>query len=128
MRPRTWFVLFGLLSAVFASQAIDVSGAQVVPAGTILNVRTTQPIYAEATQPGARFTGIFDDPIDVGGRVVIPRGALATLEVIGMSESSNLKGRDRLMLKVRSVGVGNRVYPVSTNYVQLKGPSEGKRA
>ena len=129
MRPRAWFVLFSLLLPAFVSQATNAAGAQLVPAGTILTVRTTQPIFAEATRPGALYTGIVENPVvGAGGRVVIPPGATATLEVVGMSESSNLKGRDRLMLMVRSVRMGGRAYPVSTNYVQLRGPSEGKRA
>jgi hypothetical protein len=129
MRPRAWFVLFGLLLSTIASQAINASGAQIVPAGTILSVRTTQPIYADYTQPGMTFSGIVDYPVvDVGGQIVIPRGAVATLEVVNVERSSNLKGRDRIGLNVRSLRIGDRIYPVSTSYVELRGPSEGKRA
>jgi hypothetical protein len=128
MRPRAWFVPLGLLLATIGPQTRYASGEEIVPAGTILNVRTTQPLYADSAQPGMKLSGIVDDPIDVGGRVVIPRGAQATLEVVGVDRSSNLKGRDRITLMVRSLHFRGGVYPVSTNYVQLKGHSEGKRA
>jgi hypothetical protein len=126
MRPRAWFVLLGLLLSTIASQAY--AAGEIVPAGTILNVRTTQPLYADYTQPGTRLTGIVDDPVAIGGRIVIPRGTQATLEVVGVDRSSNLKGRDRITLTVRSLHFRGGSYRVSTSYVQLKGPSEGKRA
>ena len=127
MRPRAWFVLLGLLLSTIASQTLYAAG-EIVPEGTILNVRTTQPLYADYTQPGMRLTGIVDDPVEIGGRIVIPRGTQATLEVVGVDRSSNLKGRDRITLTVRSLHFRGGSYPVATSYVQLKGPSEGKRA
>jgi len=105
------------------------SPVHVLPTGTILNVRTTSPIAADSTRVGLRYTGIVDDPVaDANGYIVIPRGSSATLEVVGVHESSNLKGRDRISLKVLSLHVGTRSYPVSTSHVELKGPSESKKA
>jgi len=128
MRPQAWFVLFGLLLPAISSQPVHAAPGEIVPAGTVLNVRTTQPIYADNTRPGTRFSGIVDDPVQVDGRILIPRGTPATLEVVGVSRSSNLQGRDRVSLRVRSIRMGGATYSVSTSYVELKGPSEGKRA
>jgi hypothetical protein len=127
MRPRAWFALFGLILSTITPRVLY-AGGEIVPAGTMLNVRTTQPIYADYTRPGMRLTGIVDDPVAIGGRIVIPRGTRATLEVVGVDRSSNLKGRDRITLAVRSLHIRGGNYPVSTSYVQLKGPSEGKKA
>src|SRR5262249_62412320 len=69
-----------------------------------------------------------DDRIAVNGRIVVPRGALATLEVVRVEQSSNIKGRDRITLKLDSIELDRRSYPVATNYIEFKGPSEGKRA
>jgi len=105
------------------------SRADVLPTGTFLNVRTTSPIAADSARVGMRYTAIVDAPVaDAYGYIVIPRGSSATLEVVGVQESSNLKGRDRIRLTVLSLHVGRRGYPVSTSYVELKGPSEGKKA
>jgi hypothetical protein len=126
MRPRAWFVLLGLLLSTIASQTS--AAGQFVPAGPILNVRTTEPLYADYTEPGMLFIGIVDDPVAIDGRIVIPRGTQATLEVVGVDRSSNLKGRDRIMLTVRALHFRGGSYRVATSYVELKGPSEGKRA
>jgi len=47
---------------------------------------------------------------------------------VDVQQSSNMKGRDRITLRVLSVHVGDRSYPVTSSYVELKGHSEGKRA
>jgi hypothetical protein len=127
MRFYAWFALLGLLLPTITARPVSASPQEAVAGGAILNVRTTQPIYADSVRPGARFTGIVDDPVVVNGRA-IPRGARATLEVVGVERSSNLKGRDRINFRVRSVHAGNNTYAVSSNYVQVKGPSEGKKA
>jgi hypothetical protein len=120
-------VLSTLLLAI-CSSITSAAGASIVPAGTILNVRTTQPITADSSQAGMTVTGVVDDPVALDGRVVIPRGAIATLEVVNVERSSNMKGRDRITLKVHSIQTESGTYPVATSHVELKGPSEGKRA
>jgi len=74
------------------------------------------------------FTGVVDDPIAVNGEIVIPRGAIATLEVVNVERSSNMKGRDRITFKVHSIQTESGTYPVATSQVELKGSSEGKKA
>lgn len=128
MRSCAWFALLSLLLPTVGARAVSASPQEIVPAAAILNVRTTQPIYADAVRPGARFTAIVDDPVLLDGHTMIPRGARATIEVVGSEQSSNLKGRDRLYFRVRSVHVGPSTYAVSSNDVEVKGPSEGKKA
>src|SRR5262245_39925740 len=127
MRPRAWFVLLGLLLSTTASQGVFAAG-QILPAGTILTVRTTQPLYADYTQPGMRLAGIVDDAVTLDGRIVVPRGTQATLEVVGVDRSSTMKGRARIRLTVRSLHFRGGSYPMATNFVEFKGPSEGKKA
>jgi hypothetical protein len=128
MKSRAWSVLMSLfLLAGFRPAAAN--GAEVLPVGTVLNVRTTQPIVVYSSHVGMRFRAIVDDPVmDVRGHVVVPRGSLATLESVDVQQSSNMKGRDRITLRVLSLHVGDRSYPVTSSYVELKGHSEGRRA
>jgi hypothetical protein len=128
MKSRAWSVMMGLLLlAGFGSAAAD--GAEVLPVGTVLNVRTTHPIVVYSAHVGMKFRAVVDDPVmDVRGHVVVPRGSLATLEAVDVQQSSNLKGRDRITLRVISLHVGDRGYPITSSDVELKGHSEGKRA
>ena len=127
MRRVLPVVLSTLLLAFCSSMAYG-AGASIVPAGTVLNVRTTQPLAADASQPGMTVTGVVDDPVAVNGEIVIPRGAIAVLEVVSVERSSNMKGRDRITLKVHSIQTESGTYPVATSQVELKGSSEGKKA
>jgi hypothetical protein len=120
-------VLITLLLGICSSIS-HAAGASIVPAGTVLNVRTTQPIAADSSQPGMTVTGVVDDPIAVNGEIVIPRGAIAMLEVVNVERSSNMKGRDRITFKVHSIQTDSGTYPVATSQVELKGSSEGKKA
>ena len=125
---RTLPVVLTTLLLVICSSITYAAAASIVPAGTVLNVRTTQPIAAESAQPGMTLTGVVDDPIAVNGEIVIPRGAIAMLEVVNVEQSSNMKGRDRITFKVHSIQTKSGTYPVATNQVELKGSSEGKKA
>ena len=125
---RTLPVVLTTLLLVICSSITYAAAASIVPAGTVLNVRTTQPIAAESAQPGMTLTGVVDDPIAVNGEIVIARGAIAMLEVVNVEQSSNMKGRDRITFKVHSIQTKSGTYPVATNQVELKGSSEGKKA
>ena len=128
MKSRAWSVMMGLL-LLAGFRTAGASGAEVLPGGTVLNVRTSQPIVVDSSRVGMKFRAIVDDPVmDDRGRVVVPRGSSATLEAVDVQQSSNMKGRDRITLRVLSVHVGDRSYPVTSSYVELKGHSEGKRA
>src|SRR4030095_3521685 len=128
MKSRAWSVMMGLL-LVATLRTADANGAEVLPVGTVVNVRTTQPIVVYSSHVGMRFRAIVEDPVmDVRGYVVVPRGSLATLEAVDVRQSSNLKGRDRITLRVLSLHVGDRSYPITSSSVELKGHSEGKRA
>ena len=131
MGSRAFSVVLGVLLIPLVATSSSLAqgrSVSIVPTGTVLNVRTTQPIAAAGTQVGMTLTGVVDDPVFVAGHVAIPRGAVATLEVVNVEQSSNLKGRDRITFKVRSIHTNSGTYAVATNQVEVKGHSEGKRA
>jgi hypothetical protein len=98
-----------------------------VPAGTVVNVRLTQGIDVDASQAGMTFKAIVDDPVMMGGSVVIPRGASAVVQAVQVQQSGKMKGSDKISLKLNSIGFGGMVYQVATEYVETKGSGEGRR-
>jgi hypothetical protein len=98
-----------------------------VPAGTVVNVRLTQTIDVDASAAGQRFKGTVDDPVSVGGAIVIPRGASATLQAVKVEQSGSMKGSDKITLKLNTISIGGMVYEVASTYVESKGKGEGKR-
>jgi hypothetical protein len=98
-----------------------------VPAGTMLNVRLTQAIDVDASTAGQTFKAIVDDPVMIGGSVVIPRGASAVLQAVQVQQSGKMKGSDKISLKLNSIGFGGMMHEVATTYVETKGKGEGKK-
>jgi hypothetical protein len=101
--------------------------AVVVPAGTPVNVRLAQDIDVDVSQAGHRYKAIVDDPVMVGGAIVIPRGAAATLQAVNVQQSGQMKGSDKITLKLNTLTFGGVVYEVTTEYVESKGQGEGKK-
>jgi hypothetical protein len=112
MRPRTSFVLFVVLLTLIGTGTW--ASASVLPRGTVLNIRTTQPIFADEVRPGSMIRGVVYRPITVRRRVIIPSGSPAMLQVV--ERSSN---RRRVDLTVSSIRVGRNRYVVPTNDVRL---------
>jgi len=127
MVSRWRVVLIGLAMTVGSGSAYA-ARPEVVPAGSMLNVRMHHPIVAATSWVGMRVPATIESPLfDRGGRVVVPRGSQATLEVVGLRRASNTRGRDRIFLKVDAVHVGRRSYAVATNHIEVQGRSEGRR-
>jgi hypothetical protein len=101
--------------------------AVVVPAGTTLNVRLVDAINVDASKAGMAFKAVVDDPVMIGGAVVIPRGASATLQAVGVEQSGKMKGSDKISLKLNSFRFGGTAYEVTSAYVEAKGKGEGKK-
>jgi outer membrane lipoprotein SlyB len=100
--------------------------AVLIPAGTLLRVRTIDPIDVDTTATGAKFKASLDDPVMIGGAVVIPRGADATLQAVKVQQSGKMKGSDLVQLKIASLSVKGATYAVVTSVAESKGGAEGK--
>ena len=98
-----------------------------VPTGSILNVRLTQAIDVDASQAGMKFKAVVDDPVMIGGKVVIPRSAGVVLQAAQVQQSGKMKGSDKITLKANSISFGGRIYEIATTYVETKGKGEGKK-
>ena len=98
-----------------------------VPAGTVLSVLLTQAIDVDSTQTGMTFKGLLDDPVMLGGKVVIPRNVAVALQVAKVEQAGDFKGSDAVSLKANSLSFGGRKYDIVTNYVEKKEEGEGKK-
>jgi hypothetical protein len=98
-----------------------------IPAGTAVNVRLSQGIDVDASRAGQTFKAVVDDPVMVGGSIVVPRGASAIVQAVQVEQSGKMKGSDKISLKLNAIGFGGMVYDVATSYVESKGKGEGRR-
>jgi hypothetical protein len=101
--------------------------AVVIPGGTAFRIRTIDPIDVDKTNAGVMFRASIDDPIMIGGNVVVPRGADVALVAAKVQQGGKMKGSDLVSLKVNTISVGGKAYPVVTNLVEQKTSGEGKK-
>jgi hypothetical protein len=98
-----------------------------LPAGTVLSVHLTEAIDVDAAQAGMVVKSLLDDPVMIGGKVVLPRGAAVTLQTVKVEQAGKMKGADRIVLKANSLTLGGRKYDIVTTQVESKGGGEGKK-
>jgi hypothetical protein len=96
----------------------DVSGdvipasANVLPAGTTLEVQLDQPISATDTRVGDRFTAHVTKPVVAqNGAIVVPDGAVVEGRVTGIEPSRDPTHPALIRLNFDALRVGDRSYP-----------------
>jgi hypothetical protein len=98
-----------------------------VPAGTMISVRLIDAIAVDAAKAGQTFRGSVDDPVMLGGNIVIPRGADVVLQATDVNQAGRFKGSDEISLKVNAISFAGKRFEVVTDAVTQKGGSEGKK-
>jgi len=98
-----------------------------VPEGTVLTVRLNETVSSKNSNSGDRFTATVEEPVEVGGRVVIPKGASVTGTVAEAKSLGKIKGAASLRLVLDSVTVKDKKYEIQTSAVARSVKGKGKR-
>ena len=103
------------------------SSAGVIPGGTAVHVRVDEAIDTRRNRAGDGFSATLAEPIEVGGRVVVPEGTAFSGHVTTAAASGRLKGRAFIGLRLDSFRLNGREYPVQTSSVERVSASHKKR-
>jgi hypothetical protein len=85
-----------------------------LPAGTLLTVRLSNPVYAETSIASSSFEALMVDPVVVEGSVVVPRGAIVSGLVESVRASQVKPSRGYVRLTLQSIQIGDSEVPVHT--------------
>lgn len=99
----------------------------VVHAGTQIVVTADQPVSSKTNNSGDFFDASLAEPVVVGDKVIIPKGARATGTVTEAKSASRFKGKPAITLTLSSVKVNGQEYRLKTTKVTESGKSRGKR-
>jgi hypothetical protein len=99
----------------------------VIPAGTVLTIRTSQPLSSKTSQAGHTFVGALDRPVSVEGKVAIPKGADVSGTVVAAKQQGKIKGEGELDLELISVVARGHTYPIKTHVMSNTAKGKGKR-
>jgi hypothetical protein len=100
------------------------SGPVTVPAGTLLQIRLSEPLDLAKLQAGQVFEATAASDVFEGNVLAIPRGAVVTGTVVNVKKPNGLGGNSELELQVTGVNLGGTSYPVTTDVWTSKGPNK----
>jgi hypothetical protein len=117
--------LTSLLLAVAPLPAVGQKSLE-IPSGTSIRVRMIDSLSSEHAQAGDTFHGTLDEPIQVNGRVLYPKGA----DVLGRVTDAHATGRlsepGELDLVLNTVSSGTVAASINVEPLVIKGESHAK--
>jgi hypothetical protein len=99
----------------------------VIPAGTVLTVRTVQALGSKTSQAGQSFIATLAQPVTVEGITVIPAGATVTGTVVTAKTKGKIKGEGELSLALTSLSTKGQTYKIKTHLISSTVKGKGKR-
>lgn len=100
----------------------------VVPAETLVSVVLDEPLSSKTASAGESFAATVSAPVEVDGRVAIPKGARATGVVRAAKSPGKFKGSGILSVSLTSITVGGNSYDVQTSNHAQEVKGKGKRS
>ncbi|HEX4005672.1 MAG TPA: BON domain-containing protein [Acidobacteriaceae bacterium] len=101
-----------------------VSGPVTIPAGTLLQIRTSEPLDTNRLKDGAVFEATAASDVFEGNVLAIPRGAVLQGVVVKAKKPGALGGSGELELQISSLNLGGHVYPLASDLWSSKGPNK----
>jgi hypothetical protein len=100
----------------------------VLPAGTVLTVRTGEALSSKSSQEGQTFLATLAQPVSAGGRRALPTGATVRGTVVTAKKKGKIKGEGQLALTLNSVSVRGHTYRIRTDTLDSTVKGKGKRS
>ena len=101
--------------------------AIVVPADTALEVVLDESLSSKTATPGQSFQATVETPVEIDGKVVIPKGTHATGTVKDAKAAGRFKGASLLELALKNVEINGKTYDISTSAPSFSHKGKGKR-
>jgi hypothetical protein len=107
-------------------QYTPASGPVTLPAGTLIQLRTSESVDSRQAQPGQPVQFVVIQDVTMGGVLAIPRGAVMHGVVTDSQNagSGKMAGSSSLALTLTSLDLGGRNYPLHTDQFTVKGPNK----
>jgi hypothetical protein len=99
----------------------------IVKAGKEIVITADQSVSSKTSNSGDHFEASLAEPVVVGDKVVIPKGAKATGTVTEAKSAGKFKGNAAITVTLSSVRVNGQQYELRTTEVTESGKGRGKR-
>ena len=98
-----------------------------LPAGTVVTVRLSSTVGSKISAKGDHFSATVATPVQVDGKVVLPKGAEVLGKVVEAMPQGRFKGAAVLRLVLETVTLNEDSYDVQTSSVSRTQKGKGKR-
>ena len=99
----------------------------VVPADTAIRVVLDESLSSKTATSGQTFQATVEEPVEVDGKVAIPKGARASGIVKDAKKAGHFKGGAVLALALNSINIGGKDYDIETSAPEYTSKGKGKR-
>ncbi len=123
--PAATAVLASLLLTVL-SLPVQAQKSLEIPSGTRINVRMIDKLSSEENQTGDTFHGTLDEPIEVNGKQLYPKGADVIGRVTDVHPTGRLSEPGELDLVLNTVSSGTVAASIHVQPLVIKGESHAK--
>jgi hypothetical protein len=100
------------------------SGPVTIPEGTLLRVRSSEPLLSKRAKDGTPVEFTVYRDVYAGGVLAIPRGATIRGEVVNVKNSGALSGSPELGLEIENLDLGGNTYALSADPYNVRGPNK----
>jgi hypothetical protein len=125
MNRKSFPVAPTVLALLLGAVAVP-AGAQEIPSGTTISVRMIDKLSSEENQVGDTFHGTLDEPIQVNGRQLYPKGADVIGRVTDVHATGRLSQPGELDLVLNTVSSGTVAASIHVQPLVIKGESHSK--
>ena len=99
----------------------------IVPADTEITVVLDQTLSSKTSTSGQTFTATVESPVEVDGKVAIPKGARASGIVKDAKPAGRFKGGAGLSLGLTSIEINGKDHAMETSNATMVSKGKGKR-
>jgi BON domain len=100
------------------------SGPVTIPAGTLLQIRTSEPLNVTHLKAGASFQVTAASDVYEGNVLAIPRGATLQGTVVDVKQPGRFGGSGILELQLTQLELGGKTYPLESDIWSSKSPNK----
>jgi len=106
---------------------ISAADISILPEGTELTIRLTQPLSSAKNKSGQSFDALLDEALVVHGRTVAAKGSRITGQLVEVEGSGKVSGRAKMSLKLTALTVGAKPLPIETNTLSVEAEGTKRR-
>jgi hypothetical protein len=121
--PALVVCALGTTPAMRATQA----PANEIPAGTVVSIRTIDPVDSEYDQEGKVYRASLSADLFLDGQAITRKGDAAQIRLRALSQSGKVSGNAEVTLELYSITVNGKTVPVQSGDVTQDSAGKGKK-